>query len=141
MMEIKFDIQQVPAETHGYNVGVYTEGPIEILHAGSSLGPVGDVPLVELAIALDAWLHDSQDNPEDFYYASMNFEEEPLVAFTYDSASESYTVNSALSEAAIAHVPAAVARQGARSYLATLRAQLLNRLGVDITDILREARA
>ena len=89
-MGIQFDIQQLPVERDTASIGVYTEGRVELSSGAEILGPLEYVLLVELAIAFDRWLRSAESQPEDFSYASMNFEEEAVLAFSRDAISGGY---------------------------------------------------
>ena len=78
-MEYKFKIATVPEKKSGCHLPAYTEGPLEVWLDGQQFVRVDEALLVEFAVVLSKWL---RTQPSSLYYASMDFEEEPIFALS-----------------------------------------------------------
>ena len=72
----------MPSGTERYRLVADTEGELVITKNGRCIFVHGEILLVEFARALGEWLKLNRGNiNQDFVYNSMDFEEEPIVAF------------------------------------------------------------
>jgi hypothetical protein len=94
--------------------------------------------LVEFAIVLRKWLRACESGPTDLFYASMDFEEEPIVALRYD-ASGQFLLQSIWSVAEVGPIRTADALLAAQQYLSQLHDELYVHHGVDLEVALSEA--
>lgn len=70
----------------------YTEGRLEAWQNTTLFLGAEGVLLVEFAIVLEKWrLSISQGKTTDLYYASMDFEEEPIFGLDFDSSTKLFT--------------------------------------------------
>ena len=141
-MRYFYTITEVPKETGGYNIPAYTEGTLRVEHGNEVLFEAEEILLVEFAIALYKWLvHVGDGTIRDFYYASMNFEDEPIVALRYDVPSDSYAFESAWNRTPPPRVPAKKAICAAEHFLSALQDDLERTLSVRLMTILVAAAA
>lgn len=81
-IEISFNIVDTPSSVEGAKVQVDVGGILEILINTNSFFKEEDLLLLELAISLRKWLEDvNKNNIRDFYYESMDYEEQPILEF------------------------------------------------------------
>ena len=138
-MRFIYQITSFPEKTDGYNLIAYTEGTLRLLLGAVPFLEMSGVLLVELAVVLHKWLHTLEHEPTDFYYASMDFEEEPIVALRYDSNRDHFMPESVWAEVDAVPVPRFEAKLAAEAYLAELREDLGAKHGVDLDRALEEA--
>ena len=82
MIEIKAIISKLPDSKERYRLIADTEGSLEIAHDNAVVFAQDNVLLVEFARVLGDWLlAQSKDQFSEFVYCSMDFEEEPVLAF------------------------------------------------------------
>lgn len=134
-MEYKFTIAAIPDETTGYHLPAETEGPLEVWLEGHRFLKVDDALLVEFAIVLAKWL---ESQPESLYYASMDFEEEPIFALTQEG--DRFEPSSVWASGEPVMVPVDDALAAARRYIDDLGRQL-NEQGADLDSTIEEAIA
>lgn len=138
-MRLEYDIKTTPEETSGYNLTAYTEGVLRLLVGSSVFLEVDGILLVEFAIVLHKWLLQCASAPTDFYYASMDFEEEPILMFRYDSGRDAFLLESVWSNKDVGSVLRSDAIEAASRYLVALRDELKRERGVDLERTLEEA--
>lgn len=134
-MEYRFALLTVPEETAGYHLPAYTEGPLDVWLAGHRFVRVDEALLVEFAIVLSRWL---RDQPCDLYYASMDFEDEPVFALTREG--ERFRPSSVWASGLPTSVRIDDALAAARHYIDALALQLQER-GADLGAVVDEAMA
>ncbi len=129
MIFYKFDINKFPKKITGPSS---LEGFIECKHFSIFVDDleVFNEPeffVYEFFSALHVWMN-NQDKENSFYFASMDYEEEPVIAYLYDEASGHYRFDSALK-----HADATVSFQDIidsyQKFKADLSDQLLKKYG------------
>jgi hypothetical protein len=138
-VRFEYDITTFPTQTGGYNLIAYTEGGLRLFVDELVVLDASGILLVELAVVLHKWLRACASGPTDFYYASMDFEEEPILAFRHDPSGDQFRLESVWSETDVGPVPTADAIAAAQRYLAHLRDELKREHGVDLDEKLEEA--
>lgn len=138
-MRFEYEIKTFPAETGGYNLTAYTEGVLRLFVGTSKILDATDILLIELAIVLHKWLQALASRPADFYYASMDFEEEPILAFRYDAKADQFRFESVWSYTTVNPFTREDVVSAARGYLSQLREELSREHGVDLDAKLVEA--
>jgi len=138
-MKLEYEITTFPNETDGYKLASFTEGVLRVRVGSSVFLDVSGILLVEFAIVLDKWLRRAVFSPTDFYYASMDFEEEPVLAFCYDSRLDRFRLESVWSEADVGSIASVDVVAAGRHYLAQLRDELKREHDVDLDERLEEA--
>lgn len=85
MINITFNIDEFPLDrSQPYSLVAGVEGKLIIVNDEHILFQEPGILLLEFSNALESWLNKiGADDNADFYYASMDFEEEPIVAFEY----------------------------------------------------------
>ena len=84
-MKIEFEIQEFPKNNEGYNIITNTEGLLKISIEDYIYINETGILLIEFAIFIYKWLLKlKQGEITDFYYSSMDFEEEPIFCLRYD---------------------------------------------------------
>ncbi len=82
MIDINFKIIILPSGTERYRLIADTEGELTISKMGQLIFAHEEILLVEFARVLGEWLKINNENiNRDFIYNSMDFEEEPVLAF------------------------------------------------------------
>ena len=95
MMKINFSIDEFPNDlSESYSLTAYTEGTLKISVNGEIILDEPDILLIEFCTSLHKWLNILDDNQLDFYYASMDFEEEPILSFSYIQNLDKYEIKS-----------------------------------------------
>ncbi|KIG12452.1 Type II restriction enzyme, methylase subunit YeeA [Enhygromyxa salina] len=138
--QMKFDykIEMVPEDVcGGYNVPAYTEGALEVWQEDVLFLRAEGIPLVEFAIVLARWLHKLVET-ETLYYASMDFEEEPIFALSWDARLQGFMPSSVWSMSKGVPVPLEVARGSAASYIENLCRDLAPH-GICLTKVIADA--
>ncbi|MBI2374008.1 MAG: hypothetical protein HYV07_08420 [Deltaproteobacteria bacterium] len=138
-MRFEYDITTFPVDPGGYNLTAYTEGVLRLLVGASVFLDASGILLVEFAVVLRKWLRACASGPIDFYYASMDFEEEPILAFRYDTSGGQFRLESVWSETDVGPVSRAEVIAAAQQYLAQLRDDLKRGHDVDLDKTLEEA--
>lgn len=83
-MKIDFELLTLPDDMSGYNTAAFTEGRLSIEVQGRVFLQVEFCLLFELANVVTQWLASvATCGAQDFYYASMDEEEEPIIALRY----------------------------------------------------------
>lgn len=83
-MKIDFELLTLPDDMSGYNAAAFTEGRLSIEVQGQVFLQVEFCLLLELANMVTHWLKAvATRGAQDFYYASMDEEEEPILALRY----------------------------------------------------------
>lgn len=96
MINITFKIDEFPVDrSQPYSLVTGIEGLLSIVSNGDVFFQESGILLLELSNALESWLQKiNSDENASFYYASMDFEEEPIVAFDYRDDEELYKLRS-----------------------------------------------
>ncbi|PYB85277.1 MULTISPECIES: hypothetical protein [Pseudomonas] len=100
MFVIDFDWVTLPDDMSGYNAAAFVEGGLNIEVQGELFLQVENCLLLELAVVMKQWLASVKNGAEhDFYYASMDEEEEPILALRYCSEKSNFLLESCWVEA------------------------------------------
>ncbi|PIE40579.1 MAG: hypothetical protein CSA49_07765 [Gammaproteobacteria bacterium] len=96
MIEIKFKIEELPSDqSQPYSLVAGVEGVLTVVNDGETVFEEPGILLLELSQALTKWVDEvSSGKDVDFYYASMDFEEEPILTFTCSDTDSQYEVKS-----------------------------------------------
>lgn len=138
-MNFVYKIETLPSDTGGYNILAYTEGTLEVWQGDTLFLRADGILLVEFAVFLEIWRRQlDQGEMVDLYYASMDFEEEPIFALVYDSATDKFTPASVWSEAEGIPVSASTARKAVASYIESLD-RILAVKGVNLRSVINNA--
>jgi hypothetical protein len=138
-MRFLYNIIAFPKNPEGYNLTAYTEGTLRILLGSVVFLDASDILLVELAIVLKKWLLSLENGPVDLYYASMDFEEEPVLALRYDAFQNQFLPESVWAKSDPCPISLAEAKSAAEGYLVELREELWAKYSVDLNKTLEEA--
>ena len=131
-MIISFRIVELPKGNEPYRLATDIEGELLITSdSGTQLFKRDGVLLVEFAIFCKKWLREKSS--EDFYYASMDFEEEPIIAFRIHSSSNCY-LESVWLEDQVDAIPLTEVKEAMRRYIDELRADLDSKYDINIMD-------
>ncbi len=85
-MNLAFGVTELSVRRDGYHPVAYTEGWLEVSHGGRMWVHIDDMLPIEFAIVLEGWFRTLQSRPNaPLYYASMDFEEAPLLAVRVES--------------------------------------------------------
>ena len=134
-MEYRFKITTVPEKKSGYHLPAYTEGPLEVWLDGQQFVRVDEALLVEFAVVLSKWL---RAQPSSLYYASMDFEEEPIFALSLQG--DAFEPSSVWASGAPVVVSTQDAIAAAQHYIDRLSAEL-KRYGGDLHAVIDAAIA
>ncbi|MEP3475822.1 MAG: hypothetical protein ABJN57_06365 [Hyphomicrobiales bacterium] len=100
-MKIDFKITTLPQGPESYQLIANTEGQLIIYDEEKILFSQDGILLVEFARILSEWLQNYESNlKKDFFYSSMDFEEEPVLAF-YHTSNSNFKIASNLLEVSI----------------------------------------
>lgn len=139
-MKLEYELQRVPQEKSGYQVPSFTEGTLRISLGEQAFLHAEDILLVEFAIVLVKWLGTVEHRgPSSLYYASMDFEEEPIFALNYNAESNSFEPDSVWASTEPRSVSVDEAVAAARSYVASLQDELSTKHGIDLAAVLEAA--
>jgi len=96
-MHFEFEIVTLPKRLDGYHPCAFTEGVLSVVKDEVCAWTADDMLLIEFAATLRSWLqHVATGGPRTLHYSSMNYEEEPVLAFVWHPAAERYDVASHL---------------------------------------------
>ncbi|WP_349970774.1 hypothetical protein [Pseudomonas caspiana] len=139
-MKINFKILSFPTRLDGRSIFVGTEGEVSFSHDGADILVVENCLLVELAVFFARWLRAIEHGSiEDFYYVSMDEEEEPIFAMSYDVDSSFYQVRSCWLETSVDYrVSVGSAARGAKDYLEELQSRVLAEYRVDVLAVVND---
>jgi hypothetical protein len=140
-MNIEYELWTFPSDTHGYNVVAYAEGSISVFVGGVVFLSASDVLLVELAVALYRWLEEVHRTSTDFFYSSMNYEDEPILAFRYDKTHDAYQLISVWSSMGVDLVPSGDVSGAVAAFLSQLRNELASKYNVCLDATIERALA
>lgn len=135
-MNIDFDIKHIPDELGGYHLTAYTEGDLSIEVLGSTFLVSTEILLVELAVALHIWVSRNHSNSTNFFYASMDFEDEPILAFKYDEEKRNFWIESVWSPGRVGPVPSFEVVGAVREFINRLSDELEERRGIKLRETL-----
>ncbi|MCQ0093534.1 hypothetical protein [Roseovarius sp. M141] len=87
MIHISFNVSSLLVGTERYRLITDTEGELTIFSSGKLVFSHDGILLVEFARCLSAWVAaERQRSGQEFFYSSMDFEEEPVLAFKHGEA-------------------------------------------------------
>ena len=137
MMEFKYVIQEVPDSFADYRLYAYVEGDLRVVIDDEVVVGVEGALLVEFALVLHRWLWGAGASDADLYYASMDFEEEPVLAFRRAAEGSGYFVDSAWLKSMKRRVPREQIVVAAEQYLKLLSREMMSRFRVNLEEGLR----
>ncbi len=139
-MMYNFTVERFPSDTSGYNPTALTEGRLTIALNNSIFLDVDGILLVEFAVVLARWLSAVRRGEKpDLYYASMDFEEEPIFALRYDDERKSFTTESVWSRQEPVAIKDSEAVRAAQEYIGRLATYLAERSDVNLHAIIDAA--
>lgn len=95
MIEYVFSVERVPDEVTGpSSLTGFIEGGFSIYVNGNKVFEEPEFLIYEFFKALDSWVKGQKLTGDNFYFASMDYEEEPVVAFNYDAELVQYNFDS-----------------------------------------------
>ena len=123
-------------------VNGFAEGHLAVRIAGTSVLELEGILLVEMAVCAGLWLFRRERGEHvPFHYASMDFEDEPVLAFVPDGPDSMVRVESAFAEGELGRVSLRAAELAAQTFVAAVRRELLAELDVDLDSIVERAIA
>ena len=131
-MKFIYKVEELPKSNEQYRVATDIEGSLSIVSDFDDiLFEAEGILLVELAIFFKKWLNESID--KDFYYASMDFEEEPILAFNIKS-NDVCSFHSVWQKpsASSDSIPLTNVKSSMISYIDDLKVNLKNNFQIDI---------
>jgi hypothetical protein len=141
-MQLEFTIEAFPGVRTARDVIAHTEGRLCVLLEGRIFLETGGILLVELAIVLGKWLRTMRAGAlEDLYYASMDFEEEPILALRLGDRGGPFVPESVWAEGQRSAIAVADATNAAEQYLLELAKELREEYGFDLEPVLEPTAA
>ncbi|KID56175.1 hypothetical protein JF50_18020 [Pseudoalteromonas luteoviolacea] len=129
-MKFSYQVEELPKGNEPYRVATDIEGYLSVVsNSGDVLFEADGILLVELAIFCKKWL--SENTNTDFYYASMDFEEEPILAFSVKS-NDICSFSSVWQKSPMDSIPLSEIKSSMSGYIEDLKANLKNNFQVDI---------
>ena len=119
--------------------GAYLEGTLRIIVGDTRFFEDIGILLIEFAEVAHRWLLECRREPCSLYYVSMDFEEEPILAFCYDVATETFALQSVWAEAELEPLPRDTVITAVASYVDALRDQLAATPDIDFEALLAKA--
>ncbi|WP_437966773.1 hypothetical protein WMF04_45605 [Sorangium sp. So ce260] len=138
-MRYLYEITSFPDKVEDYNLTAYTEGTLRLLVGSVVFLDASGILLVEFAIVLKKWLLSLEGGPGDLYYASMDFEEEPILALRYNATQGEFLPESVWAKSNPSPICLGEAKSAADAYLAELGEELRKKYGADLNEVLEEA--
>jgi len=92
VLSIDFELVTLPKDMSGYNAAAFVEGPLSFKIGEQTFLNIEYCLLLELATVMWRWL--TAEAGSDFYYASMDEEEEPRLALRYCESKLTYVAES-----------------------------------------------
>ena len=138
-MRFLYEIISFPDKVEGYSLTAYAEGTLRLLIGSVVFLDASGILLVEFAIVLKKWLLSLEDGPVDLYYASMDFEEEPVLALRYNAVQDEFLPESVWAKSDPLPISLGEAKSAADAYLAELGEELRTKYGADLNKVLEEA--
>jgi hypothetical protein len=141
-MKYEYLIVNFPENTSGYNVAAFTDGNLRIIVSDAVFLDASGILLVEFAIVLARWVSlVNVSHPKDFYYASMDFEEEPIFELKYDEQNGIFSLCAVWAEGKSTKVGVEIAIEAARDYIERLNEDLNAQYSIDLTKIINDTLA
>ena len=95
MIQYQISIDKFPAEITGpSSLTGFIEGDFAVLVNGVEVFKEPEFLIYEFFDALHNWVNSDGSEGSDFYFASMDYEEEPVISFRYDNDTKSYVFES-----------------------------------------------
>ncbi|WP_437777287.1 DUF7878 domain-containing protein [Sorangium sp. So ce1097] len=138
-MRFLYQIISFPDKVEGYNLVAYTEGTLRLFIGPIAFFDANGILLIEFAIVLKKWLLRLENGPVDLYYASMDFDEEPVLALRYDADADEFLPESVWAKSDPLPISRGEAKSAADAYLAELGEELRTKYGVDLNEVLEQA--
>jgi hypothetical protein len=141
-MRYEYALTKVPADPSGYRLTALTEGELCVRLGRTTFLDAGGILLVEFGVVLYKWLLlVQQKGLQDLYYASMDFEEEPIFRLRYDKERGQFEPESVWASSAPTLVSPKEAMNAAESYVHQLGMELKVRYSIELDRVLQEAVA
>lgn len=129
-MRIGFRVEDLPRGPEPYRVATDIGGELSVASDdGSVVFGADGIPLVEFAIFCKKWLRETKR--EDFYYASMDFEEEPIIAIRIQD-SGLCLFESVWIDGSVGSMPLMEVRQAMIKYIEELTDELADKHNIDV---------
>jgi len=142
-MKYDFCIKTFRIEKNPTDVICYTEGTLDVYINKEKKFSEEGILLVEFAIVLSKWLDKNklEGYPIDLFYASMDFEEEPILALSYDVSKKHYIFDSVwrVTKAEVT-VDSDEAVEAAKSYIDELSKTLYYKYNVNLRQVIQAAK-
>jgi hypothetical protein len=136
-LQLEFEVEEFPEARSERDAIAWTEGMLRVRLEGRIFLETGGILLVEFAIVLKKWLREMRAGSlEDLYYASMDFEEEPILALRLADARGSFMPESAWAEGKRSAISVADATAAAEQYLLDLGTELRRTCGFELEPLL-----
>lgn len=96
MINMMFSIEDFPSDlSQSYSLVAGVEGEFSVVSGDRVFFREPGILLLELSQQMESWIAEVDlSDSANFYYASMDFEEEPILAFSYDASKGSYHLES-----------------------------------------------
>ncbi|MDD3592573.1 MAG: hypothetical protein PHO65_08030 [Sulfurovum sp.] len=140
-MNIKFDLEKFPTDTiRKYAAESYfIEGTIIIQQNNKEVLLLPEWPFIEFLVALLNWKRSLTENTfSNFYYVSMEAEEEPILSFTYRKNLKLYEVNSCWLESDIFFLSKNEILDSIEDFYHNLKKEVLNKYQYSIDNCIPE---
>lgn len=129
-MKLYFKIEKLPSSSEQYRLATDIEGSLKLVTKhGKILFDAEGILLIELAIFCRRWLE--QKEKESFYYASMDFEEEPILAFNIESA-EYCSFSSVWENFSKENIPICEVKDSMNDYIQRLKDNLKEKFQINV---------
>lgn len=138
-MQFIYEIASFPSKTTGYNLTAFTEGRLQVVQGPSLFLDAQGILLVEFAVVMNKWLLAQSTGHVGLYYASMDFEEEPVFALRFDSDLDCFIPESVWAQADAIPVSGVEAEQAAKTFLARLSQELRAKHDVDLEGVFKKS--
>lgn len=136
-MKLEWRILSFPADAGGYRAVTETEGVIRMMVDGNEFVLLEEILILEFAAYANDWLRDARSGfDRDFYYASMDEEEEPLLALVATQQGQ-YTSNSCWTTSASRPVQREEIVRALSEFLAELKLGLATSHDFELEDVFK----
>lgn len=136
-MKLEWRILSFPVDPTGYRAATDTEGVVRMTVDGNEFVVLEEILILEFAAYANDWLHDAGGGSDrDFYYASMDEEEEPLLALVATQQGH-YMPNSCWRKSASRAVRREEIVKAFSDFLAELRLELAATHNCDLEDVFK----
>lgn len=131
-MRLDWNLASVPTAASGYRTVTEVVGTVSLIVDQAPFVTLEDILILEFANFVENWLTEIEAGEQpDFYYRSMDEEEEPLLALSRRS-DGTYSLESCWSSEPIRAVESSEAVIAFKAFSTELKGGLRERYGVDI---------